>query len=571
MAIGSLTGRLRTWALSPYSVYGGLTLSIVLPLLGPGYILTLDMAFTPELRMPEASRSSYLFHALLYVLNQVIASDVLQKTMLFLMLFLAGLGMHRLFLFTAMPAKGEAKNKGTAMTLAAYSAGAVYMVNPFTYSRFMAGQYAVLLGYALLPWFARLFLDFLARPARRPALKLGILTAVIGIVSIHTLGLIAVLGVIGFGLSVWRYRQRRQRLIHILRYGALGVVVALVVSSSWLIPLIRGEGVTANAISSYDQGDQQAFATLGESAWGQLGNVLSLKGFWGDESNLYLVPEDYSALWRFGMVPIWALAAVGIVWLWRKRQRFLAVWLGLSAAFASLLAVSTISAWANDIVPFFGGYREPQKFAGLIALTLAVCAGWGAAGLLRAAQKRWRSTLVPWTAAVCLAAVPVLSAPLMFWGLHGQLAPKQYPPDWYTLDERLNRDPDSFSVLFVPWHLYAYFGFAGRVVVSPAPAFFDKQTLVSDDLEFGGASPNAADTQKQQVTRILNNGGERTHLGKQLAPLGVKYILLAREPGASQYNYLYDQQDITLVAAERTLLLFRNEAWHKPKEDTHGY
>lgn len=564
--------RLRAWILSPYGAYSGLALLIVLPLLGPGYILTLDMAFTPELRMPETSRSSYLFHTSLYVLNQVIASDVLQKIMLFLMLFLAGLGMHRLFLFTAAAvreAKDKMKNKAASMTLAAYLAGAVYMINPFTYSRFMAGQYAVLLGYALLPWFARLFLDFLTRPATGSALKLGIVTALIGIVSIHTLGLIVMLGIIGACLSLWRYRHRTEQLIRILRYGALSMLVALVASSSWLIPLIRGEGVTADAINSYDQGDQQAFATHGENIWSQLGNVFSLKGFWADESNLYMLPEDYSAVWRFGMLPLWGLAILGIVWLWQQRQRFLAVWLGMSAAAASLLATSAISGWANDVVPFFGGYREPQKFAALVALATAVCAGWGTVGLLRFAQKRWRSKTILWTPAVCLAAVPVLAAPLMFWGLHGQLAPKEYPADWYALNERLNRDHDSFSVLFVPWHLYAYFGFAERVVVSPAPAFFDKPTLVSDDLEFGGASPNVTDKQKQQVTRVLTDAKPRAYLGKQLAPLGIKYILLAREPGASQYNYLYNQQDITLVAAKETLLLFRNEAWHKPKENTH--
>ncbi len=567
MVIGRWLRRLRTWVTSPYGVYSGLTLLVLLPLLAPGYLLTLDMVFTPQLRMPDATRSSYLFHALLHLLNQVIASDVLQKIVLFLMLFLAGSGMHRLFLYV----RGKGKDNGGAWRIAAYAAGAIYMINPFTYSRLIAGQYAVLLGYALLPWFARFFLDFLTRPAARAALKLGVITAVIGVVSIHTLGLVIVLGVVGAGLGLWRYRGRRPHLVRIARYGTLSVVVVLALSSSWLIPLIRGEGVTANAISSFDQGDQQAFATLGEGMLGQLGNAVSLKGFWADDSNLYLVPEDYSALWQFGIVPVWTLAVGGGVWLWQKRHRYLLAWLSLSAGIAALFATSAVNDWMSETVPFFSGYREPQKFVGLVALTLAVFAGLGAAAALRYVQKRWRSKTISGIVMICLAAVPVLMAPLMPWGLHGQLAPKQYPRDWYTINERLNRDADSFSTLFVPWHLYAYFGFAERVIVSPAPAFFDKPTLVSDNLEFGGASPNVADPKKQQVTRILADAKPQVHLGKQLAPLDVKYILLAREPGSSQYDYLYHEQDITLVAAEKTLVLFRNDAWAKPKENTHGH
>ena len=43
-------------------------------------------------------------------------------------------------------------------------AGIFYMINPFTYDRLMAGQYNVLFGYALLPWFAGALLKFLREP-----------------------------------------------------------------------------------------------------------------------------------------------------------------------------------------------------------------------------------------------------------------------------------------------------------------------------------------------------------------------------------------------------------------------
>ena len=66
----------------PILVYVFLALAVMLPLLLPGFILTLDMSFTPELRMPEHMSSSYLFHTALHYLNFVLPADVIQKLLL---------------------------------------------------------------------------------------------------------------------------------------------------------------------------------------------------------------------------------------------------------------------------------------------------------------------------------------------------------------------------------------------------------------------------------------------------------------------------------------------------------
>ena len=140
----------------PVLVYCLLALAVMLPLLLPGFILTLDMSFTPELRMPEYMSSSYLFHTALHYLNVILPADIIQKILLFSILLLSGLGMH--FLVRHIQ---DAKDKGGEFALwGAHVAGAVYMINPFTYSRFMTGQYAVLLGYALLPFFVLSLLRF---------------------------------------------------------------------------------------------------------------------------------------------------------------------------------------------------------------------------------------------------------------------------------------------------------------------------------------------------------------------------------------------------------------------------
>jgi len=177
----------RPWLM--YGVYMLLTLIVMAPLLRPGFILTLDMVFTPQLRMPETVTSSYIFHAALHVLNLVIPADILQKLLLCSVMLLAGIGMHRL-IQAVLPLRRGAQ-------WALYVAGIFYAVNPYTYSRLMAGQYAVLLGYALLPSFVRLCIIFGRDPGIVPAIKLGVMVSIIGTVSIHTLGLAAIILVAG--------------------------------------------------------------------------------------------------------------------------------------------------------------------------------------------------------------------------------------------------------------------------------------------------------------------------------------------------------------------------------------
>ena len=129
------------------AVYCGLALLVLLPLLRPGFILTLDMVFAPSINIPQyASGPLYIFWGFLHVLNFALASSTIQKMILFAILFLSGFGMHR-FLEKIGP-RSLAEN----WKWGCYFGGILYMINPFTYSRFMAGQFAVLLGYALVPF-----------------------------------------------------------------------------------------------------------------------------------------------------------------------------------------------------------------------------------------------------------------------------------------------------------------------------------------------------------------------------------------------------------------------------------
>ncbi len=544
---------ITTKTVRPYAIFGGLSLAVILPMLWPGYILTLDMTFTPNLHMPEQMSSSYLFHAGLHYLNVLIPADVLQKIMLLAILMLCGLGMYFLMRYI----QTSKSDSGESALWGAYIAGTFYMINPFVYSRFMAGQYAVLLGYALLPFFARAMLRFFAVPTlQRVFIASGWLT-LIGIVSIHTLGLAAVLILAALGVQAWRCRKNCDVTLAIITYGVIGLAMFVLASGYWLFPLLSGASNQGQAVTQFSTSDQQAFQTAGGDLAGKLGNVLQLQGFWGEGQGLYLLPQEQLPGWGFVVLGFWFLIGVGAVWLWRNHRATTVICAG-----AGIVAIVVAIVGAGNL-PLLAGLREPHKFIGLLALFYSLAAGFGAATILAwAKNKRNHVTFI--IGATIILLLPVLYTPTMFWGFSGQLSPRQYPTDWYAINDRLNRDNDDFRVLSLPWHLYMHYAFAGRVIVNPSDKFFDKSTIVSNELEFRGASPTFPNADKKLLTsEILPKAAANQQFGKELNELDIKYVLLAKTYDYKDYAYLNSHSELQLVAETKNLRLYRNLAYEE--------
>lgn len=497
--------------------------------------MALDMAFTPELRAPQTVNSSYPLYMLMHWLDLLLPADLIQKLLLFSILLLAGWGMHRLVAGLEKP-----RLPSTAL----YMAGLLYMVNPFTYDRLMTGQFAVIFGYALLPWCLAALLALVTKPGKQSALVAAAWAVALGIVSIHSLGPLLVIGVL---ILVVHLRQKRQ-----LAYVAMAAGIWLVASSYWLVAALLGNSPTAQTVSSFSASDRAAFATIGDGAVEQLGNVLALQGFWAEDRGLFRLPQEPVPGWPLLMVGLLVLVAIGGVALWRRQRRLLVIFVGC-IAIGALLAAGIGSGWLARHIPFYAGYREPQKFAMLVALGYAVLAAYGLQAVLR------RSKLVGLT----VLALPLLLTPTMLWGTNSQLRAVDYPAGWYTANQRLNADTSGFQTLFLPWHLYLEADFAnGRTIATPAPNFFDKPVIVSDDPELDGVAKAKSTPAKRQINQLLGNAPRSdSQLGDSLAQLGVKYILVAETSDYTRYGYLARQSNLTLVGDYEGMKLYRNQAF----------
>ncbi len=536
---------MKRW-LQNYWPYIVVALAIFAPLLGPGFILTSDLVFTPRLHVPDGLTNDYPFFWMLYVLNMMIPSEVIEKLLLVGIVLLAAIGAHRLV--TWLQSKQTAAGQWGL-----YAAGIFYAVNPYTYSRFMAGQYLVLFGYALLPWCLQQLLQFVRTPGLAGSLKLAGLAVIVGVVSMHTLGLLAVLSVSVLLAALWpgsglTTASRRS----ILRYSTLALLGFLLISSYWLVPTALGQGTAAQTIQDFDSTHINAFATEGDNVFAKIGNVLRLQGFWMERHGLYTLPQDQLPGWGTVRLLIWVLVVIGLGALWRQR-RSMAIMLLAIGGVGLLLSIGVGQPLLATV-----GYREPHKFAGLVALVFAVSIGYGVGwALTRLHQKsnRWYGT-----AATSTLVVVLLFTPTMYWGFAGQLKPHRYPPDWFALNQRLNRQPSDYKTLFLPWHQYMSFDFADRIIANPAERFFDQPVLVSNNPELEHIKQPNYNPLLAQLSTLLAAAPTRHDLGQRLAAHHIRFIILAKEYDYRRYAYLDQQPDLKVVWATDGLTLYQNMA-----------
>src|SRR5215831_17086322 len=324
----------RAWLAGPWgwpALTGlGLGLLALGPGLGPGFLLRYDMVFVPRMPFsaallgltggpPRAVPSDLAVAAA----SRAIPADILQKLILLLIIAAACSGAAALLAsgWAASQAGRRAGGPASAPMSARLAAGVCYAWNPYVAERLLIGQWALLLGYAGLPWVLRLLGT---GPARiRPARLLGVLipAAVGGFAPMGVTVLAAVPAALSRGDgNGGRGGGRARRLATVLGCAAL-------LSLPWLIPAL------AVAVRTDPRG-VDAFAARADTPFGRLGSLLMLSGIW----NAQTVPRGYGG----GVSAIWllvVLVSLGGYLLLARRWRLAP---GLGIAGLAGLAIAAI-------------------------------------------------------------------------------------------------------------------------------------------------------------------------------------------------------------------------------------
>ncbi|GAA1998597.1 hypothetical protein GCM10009799_27020 [Nocardiopsis rhodophaea] len=355
-------GRLRPVALAPWGIGLGAGALALGPALGPGFALRYDMVFVPDPPLsavtlgggdgfPRAVPSDAVVGALNRILP--LPADAVQALVL-LAIFMIG-------------AAGAARLVPGRWVVPRLAAAVFYVWNPFVAERLLLGQWAMLLGYAGLPW----VLGAVVRSARLSRLVVALVPAAVGGFSSVVLS-----AVVAFPAAVARGGRPGRRW----RPWTAGAAVAkvagglLVVSLPWLIPALESGART-------DPAAVDLFAPRADTPFGTVGSLLMLGGVW----NAQAVPEWYGHPFVAACRLLLVIAALwGWVWLVRRHRPDVAGALTGAAAIGFAIALLGVTDIGRELLrgliavwPGFGPLRDGQLYVAPLALLQAV--GFGGA------------------------------------------------------------------------------------------------------------------------------------------------------------------------------------------------
>lgn len=537
-------------------VFALLALVIVAPLLAPGYLISLQFPGSFEWDTgsyfyglngaPRGVFSAGLNTAFvaffLDLLDPVIPLWVVQKIWIWLILWLSGIGAASLPFLRG---------------LSRYYAGALYMVNPFTYVRLVAGDWGILTAYALLPFALRYFVNLHHRERPTDAVKVALLLSLMAL--FHLQFLLMTLVILGLVFAFLNLGSAERRMPHLKLVG-MSVALFLLLNLYWVVPFFALNTTTSGLGSD-------ELALLGPKTLdgrGPFVTMATLHGFWRDTYPLLQsLPLSRSLLYAL-LVFLALYGALSKIGDRVARPLLLAMvgsgGIGLLLALGQSYDISGLDApWRLVLLPL--GLWDAQIFLASLVLAYCYLGALGVRGIeerVRRLPKRMAQAGLGLLTLSLL--VPVLYTLPMFQ-LSSQIDPVDFPEDWQTVRERLASEDDEFNVLVFPWHLYMPYSWLDnedKTIASPAAFFFSQPVIVADRVETPPLYSEPQTEVGRYIEFLLDRRHDVTNFGELVAPLNVGYIILFHEADYQTYSFLGRQEDLEVELDLERVTLFKN-------------
>jgi hypothetical protein len=442
----------------------------------------------PGLAPPRAVPSDLV----IATVSRIMPADVAQKLVL-LAIFVLGCA-------------GVAALLDREPLLARLAGGVFYVWNPYVGERLIIGQWALLLGYAGLPWVLRVVVSPDEAPDKAPwrwggRLCLSLVPAVIGGFAAMAITALVLVPAVLFTRSA--------------RRAVIALAALATGSLPWLIPSLQHTVYV-------DPGGVAAFAARADTPFGSAGSLLMLGGGW----NAQTVPTGYGGAWSALWLAVVIVALAGYLLSVRDHR-----WPGLGVAAVAGLLIACIGVTApgrdllrsvTDAWPGVAVLRDAQQF--VAPLALAEAAGFGVVVARAMSPRERRNADRPGVALGVLALLaPVLLLPGLAWGAAGRLKPAWYPAGWLAAARMIDASPARGAVLLLPWETYRRPAWNHReAVFDPWPKLLSRPVIWNDGTRVGDVALAPDDPRARRLDGVIRGGGPLT---AALGAAGVRFVV----------------------------------------------
>ncbi len=553
----------------PVVVFGLISVFTCWDLLQSGYILTRDMfIFHPYMNfstewygLDEYSPFITRLPVLLAIdgISDLTSVETVQKTIIFSSFFIAGISMYFI-------APGGIRGK--------LFAGILYTVNPFMYSHLIAGQWALIIAYAITPISISLFLRIIKLNRKKDILIGSLLFSTCGFFQIHWflilpaifISLLIPFLILNTQNNGFKFQLRIMKTLFLL------TTITILINLFWLIPYIFSNH---NFQYQIDHIDFYVHSFRNFYTGNILLEFIFMRGFWLEPE---LFGADLQPDFNWLIASVLAIFPFGL-FLSKWAQKKYILWIISSVI---LLVISTLLAigYANpftkliteklvELFPPYAIFRDTQKWTSILIFSFCILSSITVTWLTTLSRNQKLTIRKPPLKPIMLNLLigflfllPFLNTSQLF-SLNTQLKPTDIPEDWNYAREYIDNNKDSSQTLIFPWQPEIPFHWVNSSQNWLGPierTFFSAPVLKAEHHEFLNESNSPSQNLDKFIKETIYDQVETPQkIPHRLTLIGVKHVLLLHEDRYEYYRKLLSDSNLKLVVDLPTLSIFENE------------
>lgn len=520
-----------------------LFLGLCVPFLNHGMFFALDAVWPEKLHMVPWSNLLAYFYNPIALLNTVLPMEILTRIIY--------LGLFAFLLF------GSLRNAPFEKSISKLYFALVITFNPYVFSRFIAGHYSILWGYAL---FSQLILTTFTKESSKKYLWISLWLILLRVISIHFLflGILYMLLYLLVHLFFVKGFIKRQVLPILIGFGMVGLMSLPVVLHTPSVEIFQTFGAA----------DLDIFYTVSDPQYGLLGNVLGLHGFWFEQAE-HITLKSFIPIWPLITALFVFLSLLGIglfAKVSEKTAQIKGVIFFVFCVFSLFLIIAPSVPLLKPIITslyenihVFYILREPQKAVGVLIFLYAF---FGAYFL----SKKSLQPMIVASIGVLL----MLQIFGFFQGFYTHVRMTSYPQSWQQAKVFLQKQPNHGTILILPWHTYMPFHFAyDKKIYNGFGKYIEKENVITaDNFEVHGLYSQSTDEKQKHIDGLLkmtltkkNSFDQPVEMipnwSEGLKAIHVSQIVLLKEADYQKYNFINTQPNIKKIYENNGVIIYQ--------------